>query len=260
MNFKLTNPVIDNAKLLGVCNASRRSGKRLRLETKFEFELRTVASSLKKVTLKSSVIVITMSMSSIIKISSSSPVDDSDCDLKFKVPSESESSDIEDSLSGSEDKNTSQLDDNLSIMIHTSQVSVVQSSSSDKRSGRIADSPVITRPNSNIPEADVREVMLRTRLRTGRGADLVRVSVLFIQATGVDVLVRACPIRRGEVSIRLCETWSPPAGLSPGADVLHGGDGTSVELPEQARIRQSRQGDAREDGESAQNQGAQIRR
>nr|CAD7197651.1 unnamed protein product [Timema douglasi] len=46
-----------------------------------------------------------------------------------------------------------------------------------QRSGRTADIPVITRPNSNIPEPDVREVMLTTTLLgAGRGADLVRVS------------------------------------------------------------------------------------
>nr|CAD7259807.1 unnamed protein product [Timema shepardi] len=64
--------------------------------------------------------------------SSLPPVDNSDCDPELEVSSESESSDTEDSLSGSEDKSVSQLDDNPSTIVHTSQVSDAQSSSSDK--------------------------------------------------------------------------------------------------------------------------------
>nr|CAD7397351.1 unnamed protein product [Timema cristinae] len=64
--------------------------------------------------------------------SSLQPVDDSDCDSELEVFSKSESSNTEDSLSGSEDKSASQLDDNPSTMVHTSQVSDAQSSSSDK--------------------------------------------------------------------------------------------------------------------------------
>nr|CAD7428577.1 unnamed protein product [Timema monikensis] len=64
--------------------------------------------------------------------SSLQPVDDSDCDSELEVFSKNESSNTEDSLSGSEDKSASQLDDNPSTMVHTSQVSDAQSSSSDK--------------------------------------------------------------------------------------------------------------------------------
>nr|CAD7195316.1 unnamed protein product [Timema douglasi] len=62
-----------------------------------------------------------------------------------------------------------------------------------KRSGRTADIPVITRPNSNIPEADVREVKLTTRLLwAARGADLVRVSVSLLYPSHWSGCVVAC--------------------------------------------------------------------
>nr|CAD7404175.1 unnamed protein product [Timema poppensis] len=61
------------------------------------------------------------------------------------------------------------------------------------RSGRTADIPVITRPNSNIPEADVREVMLTTiLLGAGRDADLVRISISLLYPSHGSGCVVAC--------------------------------------------------------------------
>nr|CAD7403513.1 unnamed protein product [Timema poppensis] len=70
-------------------------------------------------------------------------------------------------------------------------------------SGRIADIPVVTWPNSNIPEADVREVKLTTRLLgAGRGADLVPVSVSLLYPSHESgcVVARVCVPFDGERS------------------------------------------------------------